>query len=165
MDAERKHRRIYLIEGASKAPEHRYVGATTLDLKRRLNLHRAKCKAGRDAPLYRAVRKYGWDFFSIHEIMAGHWTEQEADVKERECIVKYQAKLNDNEGGKSGWHHSEQARDKISARFAGKPLSDQHKKALSLANLGKPLSPEHKQAISEGRRKQIRKQKMLPNSD
>ena len=64
-----------------------YIGRTN-DFYDRMKDHKSKAKKGIDFPIYRAVRKYGWDNF-IKEIIAAAPTEPDAIILEGLLIKKY----------------------------------------------------------------------------
>lgn len=127
---------------------------------------------------WRAIQKYGWDGFQ-HEILYTDLSKESAEQLEVDLIKKYQTQdpnkgYNSADGGaaRSGWHHTEEAKEKIGARTRGTHLSETHKERIGAAQrgeknhaFGKPLSDEHKakvsaaltgHAVSEETRKRIR---------
>ena len=70
---------VYLIE--NKINHKVYVGKTYLTIQERWKEHIRESRKGTDRPLYRAIRKYGAESFSIVEI------EQTENCEEREKIL------------------------------------------------------------------------------
>ena len=68
---------------------------------------------------YNAILKYGWNNFS-HVILYSNLSEKEACEKEKELIKIYDSKnngynLTDGGEGTSGYHHTEETKEKISS--------------------------------------------------
>ena len=121
---------------------------------------------------YNAIKKYGWDAFR-HDILFTDLTQEEAERLEVELIAKYDTTNPDKGynlaaggGGLAGYHHSSDAKAKMSAASAerwkdeayrakfsatnrGRKLSEEHKLSLSKAHKGKKLPPETCQRMSE----------------
>ena len=81
-----------------------YIGRTN-DFEQRMISHKSWAKTENRRPLYKAIRKYGWDNF-IKEIIDTADTETDSVAKELEYIVKhnsvregYNATYETNEGG------------------------------------------------------------------
>lgn len=116
-----------------------YVGQT-VDPKTRLVNHRAVAKSGaRDYPLYRSIRKHGFDNFqfAILEVCS---SEQEADAAEIKWIELFDSRnsksgYNLAEGGSvaRGWHHSEEFKRMMSETLTGKIVSEESRALMSAA--------------------------------
>lgn len=127
---------------------------------------------------WRAIQKYGWGGFQ-HEILYTDLSKENAEQLEVDLIKKHQTQdpnkgYNSADGGaaRSGWHHTEEAKEKIGARTRGTHLSKTHKERIGAAQrgeknhaFGKTLSDEHKakmsaaligRAVSEETRRRIR---------
>lgn len=72
-----------------------YVGQTKQSLKSRWRGHLQDCRTDPDHPLYRAIRKYGQDSFSIEPIVFVD-TKEEADYQERLWILLFRAHVSQN---------------------------------------------------------------------
>ena len=110
---------------------------------------------------WRAIQKYGWDGFQ-HEILYTDLSKENAEQLEVDLIKKYQTQdpdkgYNSADGGaaRSGWRHTEEAKEKIGARTRGTHLSETHKERIGAAQrgeknhaFGKTLSDEHKAKMS-----------------
>ena len=75
--------------------------------------------------LYNAVRRYGWENFSIQPLITGLLTEEELLLREKEAIEKTGAQVvgyNICAGGRGaiGWKPSEKTKQRISASNRGK---------------------------------------------
>ena len=135
---------------------HIYIGQAQ-NIFTRLNEHRRNRNGTliyRDCPLYRAIKKYGWDKFEISVI------EKVDDIlmlNEREVfwINELKPKYNIKEGGNCarGYKHSEDTKNKISETkkaskrnigsnnpFYGKSHSEETKQKIREAKLGKKIS-------------------------
>ena len=58
--------------------------------------------------------------------------------------------MTDGGEGISGWHHSEETKQKIRIGHLEKPFSEEHKINLSVARRGKLLSKKHRKNIGLG---------------
>src|SRR5438309_1654242 len=75
---------IYLIRNLVNGKA--YVGQTVRPLANRFNIHKQDCRRGENRPLYRSVRKYGWQSFEL--IVVGTTESQkELDNLERLWIL------------------------------------------------------------------------------
>lgn len=113
---------------------------------------------------YNAISKYGWSNFT-HEIICSDLQKWEADWTEKYLIAFYNTtnpqygyNLTCGGEGTSGFHHSEETKQKIGdanrgnsacAVNKGKHLSEETRKKLSVIKKGKKLSPETKAKLSE----------------
>jgi len=86
---------------------------------------------------YAAIQKYGWDGFT-HEILESGLTLDEANEREKFYIAKYNTQTdgyNITEGGANprplGWHHSEEAKSKISEKMRGRKQSKEQRRKRS----------------------------------
>ena len=162
-----------------------YVGLTTQSLSERWRKHCVSSKKS-EAPLYRAIRKYGIENFIIEEIACAlgdlnSLKELEKDlIAQNDCIAP--KGYNATKGG-DGVSGCEETSKKISKSLAGKKLSVEHieslrqgaknrksppcskEKALkiSLAQKGKPRK-KHSQETKEKCRLAGLKRKSIPLS-
>lgn len=135
-----------------------YIGKTVKTIKSRMMGHKQTYKK-EDTYLYRAMRKYGFENFTIEELV-------ECDSKEslndeeirhiREMLPKY----NMTKGGDGGdTSNSEKYQKYMKARsasilgelnpFYGKTHTEETKRKMSEKKLGKKLSAETKMKISK----------------
>jgi len=63
-----------------------YVGQTVRGLAVRMNAHKQDCRSGKNRPLYRSVKKYGWASFEVYEVAAVR-SQKKLDNLERMWIV------------------------------------------------------------------------------
>ena len=127
-----------------------YVGQTN-SFGRRMGLHFSG--RGRARYLAKAINFYGRNNFVCVILLAG--IEQHEDLNFAEiAVIKSLDCLNRGYNihpGGSGGPTSQEARNKMSAKKLGKPLTDEHKAAISTTKKGKtrvPLTEAHKAAIS-----------------
>lgn len=90
---------------------------------------------------WRAIQKYGWDGFN-HDILRAGMAEDEANELEVRLIEEHRTQnpkygYNAAIGGraKSGWHHTEEAKKKISIAEKGVTFTEEHKEKIRLSNM------------------------------
>ncbi len=150
---------IYLIRNLVNGKG--YVGQTTFAVARRFAKHKENLRAGQDTALYRAMRKYGVNNFSVQEIVS-------CDPLLLNDLEKHYIKFygtlsfkghgyNMNEGGDSAprikgtWHHTEEWKAAASVRNKGRkhpPRSEAWKLNQSEAHKGKSPSMETRAKLS-----------------
>ena len=145
-----------------------YVGITTKSLSYRWAQHKYDSKT-KELPLYRAIRKYGINNFSIKIIEE---CESIKDLIEKEYYwIHILQTLNPDlgynilPGGYSmqaGYTLSDETKKKMSkAKLGkrhfryGKTLSEEHKRKISESNKGKQYSEESRKKMSIGRKGKI----------
>ncbi len=118
---------IYLF--TNKINQKKYVGQS-IDFNVRLSAHKQQAKKD-EYPLYRAIRKYGWDNFSIDIIFN---CESEKQLNEMESYyIKMFGTLAPNgynltTGGDSNYTVSAESRKKMSDASKGRPAWNKGKK-------------------------------------
>lgn len=125
---------IYLIRNLINGKV--YVGQTVRTLAVRFNAHKQDCRSGANRPLYRSVRKYGWENFSINPVSHAS-SQDDLDNLEHLWIVLFRAAdrnygYNLTWGGEHGMR-TEEVIDKLRASHLGQVAW----------NKGKKASPEH----------------------
>ena len=139
--------KVYLIKNTVN--DKRYYGITKCSIKKRWYEHKCRSKSS-NSHLYRAIRLYGIDNFSIHLINIFH-TEEEMYNREIELIARYKTNdrrfgYNNSIGGESsslGKKLSVESRNKISTYQKNrkrKPHSEETKKNMSKAAKGRDMS-------------------------
>lgn len=131
--------------------EIRYIGQTSTSLATRLNSH--KCIVNNKSPKSDWINKViskgnNIDINLIEENAVKDISETYFILKEKLINPKL---LNLRIGGISRsniWHHSEEAKKKMSLKRAGKKLSTFHRNRISEGQLGKIVSEEAKKNIS-----------------
>lgn len=98
---------------------------------------------------YNAIQKYGWDNIK-HEIIFSGLNEDSAKLIEEIFIYYYKQQnislnITDGGDGMKGYHHTEEAKKKISE--AGKNPSEETRKKIGAAQKGKILSEETRKKI------------------
>lgn len=146
-----------------------YIGLTSKTLERRWCDHRGAAKAKEQSPLYRAMRKYGFEAFRIFPITECYsFAEANACergiIAERGTLAKAGRGYNASIGGQKayGWNWSEESRRKKSeakkgkfthfqtpetrakqaAWHTGKKLSEETKAKIRACKIGRKRSPE-----------------------
>ena len=135
--------RIYLIRNWVNGKG--YVGKTVYSLAHRWSGHKASTKAGVDSLIYRAMRKYGIENFSIVEAI--RCDESLLNDAEKHYIKFYGTHCNEGHGynmtdggeGALGYEHTSENLLKMSEIKLGKkrgPHSEEHKMKMSEAMKG-----------------------------
>lgn len=139
--------RIYLIRNLVNGKG--YVGKTVRLIRERFSDHISCSRRGEDTCLYRAIRKYGAQNFSVEEVASCELSL--LDDLERHYIKFYGTRSHGGHGynetaggeGQLGWVPSLETRAKIGSAHKGKQwrlgatLSDATKAKIALANKGK----------------------------
>ena len=152
-----------------------YFGITTQKVEKRWG---NGCNYSSNERLSNAIKKYGWENIE-HDILFEFDSIELAEQKEIELIKQY--KTNEREygynvalGGKGayGYKHTEEAKQKISARakMKRKPLTKEHiakivenKTGANNPNFGKPRSAEIRRKIGEAQRGKTKTDEELKN--
>lgn len=126
---------IYIVKNTIN--DKIYIGQTNNSLKKRWSQGYRSCTYFNNA-----LKKYGKDNFYFKEIEVCY-NQETADFLEDKYIRHYNSRnseygYNLRPGGKvnSGWHHSDDTKDKISKSKKGKKLSESHKSKI------KEMSPK-----------------------
>lgn len=110
-----------------------YVGQTTQELKLRLKYH----KSNKNTLIGRAIRKYGWENFSV-EVLEECETQEQLNEREIFWIKKLNSKnpngYNLTDGGERNYKVVESVRRKISLAGMGRKFSDETKAKISASN-------------------------------
>jgi group I intron endonuclease len=160
---------IYIVTNV--VTEKWYVGKTGNTVWDRWIDHKSNARRGANGYLYRSMRKYGENQFSVQTV-AEVPTEEEANNLERIWIILLgshkenfgynltlggdgvraneatKRKIGDGNRGKK---RSPEFCAAISARQTGKKLSLEHCKAIGDRHRGVPLSAEHRQKLSDAK--------------
>ena len=129
-----------------------YVGQTTTSLSQRMASHRYA-----DSVIGNAIRKYGWENFSV-EVLEECDTKEELNEREIFWIAALNCKTpngynrSDGGDGPTGYVCSDETRAKLSAAGKGKKKSPEHRAKIGAGNRGKKQTPEAKAKISAARR-------------
>ncbi len=116
---------------------------------------------------YDAIRKYGWNNFEWQVLYQSKDKDYIWKVMENHFIVEYRTFVgfDDCNGynmtlggdGRNGYHHSDNAKKKLSELLKGRIFSEEHKQKLSISGKGKKnrlghkFTEEHKKKISLAR--------------
>lgn len=126
-----------------------YVGQA-IDYKQRIRTHKFNSKKNKNTPFYNALKKYGWENFSINVIEEC----EENKLNEREIYwIEEKKSLYPNgynllEGGKQA-RHTNITKQKISDGRKGIKFSKDHIENLRKSHIGYVMSEEQKRKISE----------------
>lgn len=145
---------IYLIRNTINGKC--YVGQTRCELRKRLWDHKGALNTRRydHLPLYRAIRKYGWDAFEI-EVLEECVDEADMDMAERFWIKTYDALIpsgyNIETGGSRNKRLSAETRTRIGDAHRDKVVSAETRAKQSARRLGRVASQEERANISRGK--------------
>lgn len=112
-----------------------YIGQTIQQLKNRAKQYRSEARRGRaDMAVVKAIRKYGWDMFTMCEIDCAD-SREELDYMEKYWIKFYRSMerqfgYNLREGGNCS-PVSDETRIKISKTLTGRRMSEERKRSQS----------------------------------
>lgn len=137
---------FYVYKIMNKTSGKSYVGKAA-DVIKRLRNHLKIARLGKAKyprkfhAIHAAIVKYGIDNF-VFDIIETFGTEEESFTAEKEIIQWMKENklptynLSDGGEGNAGWHHTPEARSKMSKARKGKKFSEEHKEALSKAQSG-----------------------------
>lgn len=139
-----------------------YIGQTSKTIEERFQSHIHKAEIGKNYALYRAIRKYGPENFTIEEVMfveapTKEELKQKLDYLERRFIAWYDTlrhgyNMTIGGDGSIGLSWSKESRKKLGKSLKGRKFTEEHRKKISEAKRGKkrpPLSDEWKRKIGE----------------
>jgi group I intron endonuclease len=132
-----------------------YVGQA-VDYKQRIRTHKFNLKQNKNTPFYAALKKYGWENFSINiieECEENVLNEREVYwISEKKCL--YPDGYNLLEGGNQA-RHTDFTKQKISNGRKGIKFSESHIENLRESHLGYIMPEEQKRKISESNKGKI----------
>lgn len=130
-----------------------YIGITSRSLNQRWQHGK-----GYSGYVRKAIDKYGWDNIK-HFVLVGDFTEDEAKLKERQLIAKYNSNnpefgynLTQGGDGTLGFTQPEHVRYAVSKANSERLWSEESRQKSSKAKLGCTFSEEHKRKIGDSRR-------------
>lgn len=111
--------------------------------------------------MWKAICKYKWHNIE-HKILYEDLTEKEACRIEKELISKWKTNdamygYNVTSGGENGfvWHHTEEAKEKMSRLHRGKHLSKEHIEKIRKKAIGRPRTKAHIENNAKAKYKKI----------
>lgn len=160
---------IYLIR-LNGVPK--YIGYTKTTLNERWIKHLSAARTGFPQLLYKAIRKYGEESFTIESLMIHDNHEYLRDVMEPQYIAEYQTHVKMGKGGYNltdggegclGWIPSEETKRKISEAKTGEIRSEEARKRISESKKGQPSGFKGKSQSPEARLKMSLAKKGKPS--
>ena len=135
---------IYLITNTHNGK--RYVGKTTQQLEKRWYQHRRNAASGKNTWLYKAIRKYGEDAFTVVPVCEG------GNDEERAIIAQLKPEYNLTTGGDGGdTSASPNYQSAMAARdYRGARNPNYGKRGEMSPNHGKVRSPQQIQNHRDG---------------
>jgi len=132
----------------------KYVGVTSMSLRRRWICHKAEALSGRGTRvLSKAIRKYGPENFSIEQVAsASSWDD--LDLLEVVLVQQHGTRTpggyNMTNGGRGtqGRPHTEDAKRRISASGRGRVVSAESRARIAASHRGKHLTIEHRAKLA-----------------
>ena len=132
-----------------------YIGQA-LNYKQRIRAHKFNLKQNKNTPFYNALKKYGWNNFSINiieECKENLLNEREIYwIEEKKSL--YPNGYNLLEGGNQA-KHTDITKQKISNGRRGIKFSDSHIENLRKSHLGYVMPEEQKRKISESNKGKV----------
>lgn len=162
-----KTRDFIVYEHKNKTNGMRYIGITSCSPNKRWGKNGSHYK--KNAHFWNVIQKYGWDGFE-HNILYSGLSMQDACIKEKEIIEKYQTYnpsfgYNNTKGGEEVIEFSDQSKQRMSNSKKNRVITKEWREHLSESgkgripwNTGKHLSEEHKEKLriaSTGRKQSI----------
>lgn len=132
-----------------------YVGQTRRAFSKRLSGHKYAAKSS-DGRFQRAIRKYGWGAFSW--VVIDEALEEELNDLEAEYIAYYRSigkhlyNETDGGGGKCGYQHTEETKQKISKSNTGRVHTLEARRRMSDTRKGKSVGGVSKHSEETKRR-------------
>jgi group I intron endonuclease len=144
---------LYLVTSPSGK---KYVGITSLGLKRRWFFHCWESSKGSPLLLHRAIRKYGKDAMVVTELARADTWATVCEMEKAAIVFhgsRASAGYNSTDGGEGmlGYVVSEETRKRLSSSLKGKLRSEETKKRMSTGMNGLVKSPEHCANISKAK--------------
>lgn len=132
-----------------------YVGQA-IDYKQRIRTHKFNLKQDKNTPFYNALKKYGWENFSINiieECGTNELNEREVYwIEEKKSL--YPNGYNLLEGGNQA-RHNDITKQKISNSRKGIKFSESHIENLRKSHLGYVMPEEQKEKISKSNKGKV----------
>ena len=162
-----KTRDFIVYEHKNKINGMRYIGITSCSPDKRWGKNGSHYK--KNTHFWNAIQKYGWDGFE-HNILYSGLSMQDACIKEKEIIEKYQTYnpsfgYNNTKGGEEVIEFSDQSKQRMSDSKKNRVITKEWREHLSESGKGrvpwnkdKHLSDEHKEKLriaSTGRKQSI----------
>lgn len=140
---------IYLVTNTINGK--RYIGKTAVSIKKRWYQHCKNAEYGKDTHLYKAIRKYGKEAFTVEFLADG------LDDEEIKMIETHQPEYNMTKGGDGGdMSHSPNFRRAMLLRDnSGSNNPMYGKKGKDNPNFGKKRTPEQIANMKKAVRKKI----------
>jgi group I intron endonuclease len=167
MERRRREFMGIIYSARNKINGKRYIGATTWTLNHRISGHKARSNdIGRQHPLYRAIREFGWENFEW-EVLYKDIAPEMMEVAEM-CTIYIHGSFDDGYnttlGGKgqigNKWDDERKAkhsdtRKGIPSKCRGRKLSEGHKQKLSISHLGQVAWNKGRKCSEEWIRKNV----------
>lgn len=143
---------MYIIyQLVNKVNKKCYIGVTN-NYQKRMREH---SYASNDFLISKAIRKYGWENFTINILFETYDSELAYQAAESHYIKIYMSNnpnrgYNLTEGGQGtlGYKFSNDTKEKMRNAKQGRKLTDEHKRKIGEANKGHKLSIESRKKIS-----------------
>ena len=147
---------VYLI--TNRVNQKQYVGQTTRKLQQRWNDHIAASKdESNDFALYRAIRKYGVESFTIEPLVECD-SADELNYAEQyfiEALGTLKEGYNMTSGGDNGYRFSTEVKEKMSAHAQVLHRTIEYRQKMRDANIGQKRSDEAKENMSRAALKRM----------
>lgn len=139
---------VYII--TCRITGQQYVGCTQCPLHERWRQHQYNCEQGKDWPLYKAMRQFGYENFDKIIVYQNNNRGLAFD-KEHRLVLSLNPAYNQTQGGlgSKGFRHTETAKEKLRVLKEGILLSENTRTKMSASHTGVPLPESTKSKIRE----------------
>lgn len=133
-----------------------YIGQTQKTLEERIYQHKQSCASSASTHLYNAIRKYGWDSFSIEVVADNITTKQELDRLETYYIDFYDSMntgYNMTRGGETNPMDFAEVRNKHDNVMRSEKVKSKIRQTMKEKDArGELWTESHRRAISENKK-------------
>ncbi len=146
-----------IYEITNEVTKQKYIGFTTKSVEYRFRQHGYNANLGKNSYLYKSIRKYGFENFTVRELEKGDDVDYLMKVREPYYISKLKPneKLNLTEGGQGtiGHKFTKEHRERIAKALRGRKIPTKTRKKIAQSLMGINKGVRYK--INNGKRERI----------